>query len=113
MSTPEGTDAELPGHPGPAAPRPGGAAVVVRGLRKSFGAKEAVAGIDLDVAAGSCAGLVGPNGAGKTTSLSMMTGLLRPDAGQVVIRGPRVGVGPRAGEAGLVGGPGRGRPGCR
>ena len=62
-------------------------AISVRGLRKSFGAKEAVAGVDLEIAAGSCAGLVGPNGAGKTTSLSMMTGLLRPDAGQVVIDG--------------------------
>ncbi len=62
-------------------------AVVVRGLCKSFGAKEAVAGMDLEVAAGSLAGLVGPNGAGKTTSLSMMTGLLRPDAGQILING--------------------------
>jgi ABC-2 type transport system ATP-binding protein len=62
-------------------------AIEVRGLRKSFGEKEAVAGIDLNITAGSLAGLVGPNGAGKTTSLSMMTGLLRPDAGQVVIKG--------------------------
>ncbi len=62
-------------------------AIEVRGLRKSFGAKEAVAGIDLEIAAGSLAGLVGPNGAGKTTSLSMMTGLLRPGAGQVLIDG--------------------------
>jgi len=62
-------------------------AIEVRGLRKSFGPKEAVAGIDLEIAAGSLAGLVGPNGAGKTTSLSMMTGLLRPDAGQVLISG--------------------------
>jgi ABC-2 type transport system ATP-binding protein len=62
-------------------------AIVVRGLRKSFGAKEAVAGIDLEIAAGSLSGLVGPNGAGKTTSLSMMTGLLRPDSGQVLING--------------------------
>jgi len=62
-------------------------AIVVRGLRKSFGPKEAVAGIDLDIAAGSLAGLVGPNGAGKTTSLSMMTGLLRPDDGRVLING--------------------------
>ena len=65
----------------------GGPAIVVRDLRKSFGSKEAVAGVDLEIAAGSFAGLVGPNGAGKTTSLSMMTGLLRPDAGQVVING--------------------------
>jgi ABC-2 type transport system ATP-binding protein len=62
-------------------------AIEVRGLRKSFGTKEAVAGIDLEIAAGSLAGLVGPNGAGKTTSLSMMTGLLRPDAGRILING--------------------------
>jgi ABC-2 type transport system ATP-binding protein len=71
-------------------------AIVVRGLRKSFGAKEAVAGIDLEIAAGSFAGLVGPNGAGKTTSLSMMTGLLRPDAGQVVVGGKDVWADPPA-----------------
>ena len=62
-------------------------AIVVRGLRKRFGTKEAVAGIDLVIEAGSLAGLVGPNGAGKTTSLSMMTGLLRPDEGQILIDG--------------------------
>jgi ABC-2 type transport system ATP-binding protein len=77
----------------------GEAAIVVRGLRKRFGAQDAVAGIDLDVAAGSCAGLVGPNGAGKTTSLSMMTGLLRPDGGQVVINGLNVWSDPRAAKA--------------
>jgi ABC-2 type transport system ATP-binding protein len=75
-------------------------AVVVRGLRKSFGTKEAVAGIDLEIAAGSLAGLVGPNGAGKTTSLSMMTGLLRPDGGQILINGLDVwAYGPRAAKA--------------
>jgi ABC-2 type transport system ATP-binding protein len=67
--------------------RMGEPAIIVRGLHKSFGAKEAVAGINLEIAAGSLAGLVGPNGAGKTTSLSMMTGLLRPDLGQVLING--------------------------
>ena len=65
----------------------GGPAIAVTGLRKSFGPKEAVAGIDLEIAAGSLAGLVGPNGAGKTTSLSMMTGLLRPDGGRILIDG--------------------------
>ncbi len=74
-------------------------AIVVRGLHKSFGAKEAVAGVDLEIAAGSFAGLVGPNGAGKTTSLSMMTGLLRPDAGQVVINGVDVWADPVAAKA--------------
>ncbi|AIY01031.1 ABC-type multidrug transport system, ATPase component [Arthrobacter sp. PAMC 25486] len=43
--------------------------------------------INLDVPAGSFYGLVGPNGAGKTTSLSMATGLLRPDFGQVRVHG--------------------------
>jgi ABC-2 type transport system ATP-binding protein len=74
-------------------------AIAVHALRKSFGTKEAVAGIDLEIAAGSFAGLVGPNGAGKTTSLSMMTGLLRPDAGQVVINGLDVWADPVAAKA--------------
>src|SRR5437773_5551829 len=74
-------------------------AISVRGLRKSFGAKEAVAGIDLEIAAGSFAGLVGPNGAGKTTSLSMMTGLLRPDSGQILINGLDVWSDPPAAKA--------------
>ena len=77
----------------------GGPAIQVLGLRKSFGEKAAVAGIDLEIAAGSFAGLVGPNGAGKTTSLSMMTGLLRPDAGQVLINGLDVWADPPAAKA--------------
>ena len=77
----------------------GDPAIAVLGLRKSFGAKEAVAGIDLEIAAGSLAGLVGPNGAGKTTSLSMMTGLLRPDAGKVLINGVDVWADPPAAKA--------------
>jgi ABC-2 type transport system ATP-binding protein len=74
-------------------------AIVVRGLRKKFETKEAVAGIDLTIAAGSLAGLVGPNGAGKTTSLSMMTGLLRPDAGQILLNGHDVWSDPVAAKA--------------
>src|ERR1700727_1424095 len=74
-------------------------AIAVRGLRKSFGAKEAVAGINLDIAYGSLSGLVGPNGAGKTTSLSMMTGLLRPDMGSVAINGVSVWTDPAAAKA--------------
>ncbi len=77
----------------------GDSAIEVRALRKSFGTKEAVAGIDLDIAVGSLAGLVGPNGAGKTTSLSMMTGLLRPDGGKVLINGLDVWADPVAAKA--------------
>src|SRR5579863_6111749 len=76
-------------------------AIVVTELRKRFGPKEAVAGIDLEIAAGSLAGLVGPNGAGKTTSLSMMTGLLRPDGGQILINGIDVWEDPPAAKAAI------------
>lgn len=69
------------------APLDSDTAVSIRGVRKNFGRKVAVDGIDLDVPAGSLYGLVGPNGAGKTTTLSMVTGLLRPDEGQVFIYG--------------------------
>ncbi len=62
-------------------------ALALRGLAKRFGDKVAVAGIDLDVAAGSFFGLLGPNGAGKTTTLSMAVGLLRPDAGAAYVQG--------------------------
>jgi ABC-2 type transport system ATP-binding protein len=77
------------GVPPPSLDRSPGA-LSVRGLRKAFGAKVAVAGIDLDIPHGSFFGLVGPNGAGKTTTLGMVTGLLRPDAGLVLIDGVEV-----------------------
>ncbi|PRZ07781.1 ABC-2 type transport system ATP-binding protein [Isoptericola sp. CG 20/1183] len=75
-----------PGPATPGAPAPP-AALGLRGLWKKFGDKIAVAGIDLDVPAGSFFGLVGPNGAGKTTTLSMATGLLRPDFGTAHVLG--------------------------
>lgn len=67
-------------------------ALVIRGLVKSFGDSRAVDGIDLTVPSGSFYGLVGPNGAGKTTTLSVIAGLLRPDAGTVVVSGIDQGV---------------------
>ena len=57
------------------------AALSVRGLRKAFGPKVAVAGIDLDIPHGCFFGLVGPNGAGKTTTLGMVTGCCGPTPG--------------------------------
>jgi ABC-2 type transport system ATP-binding protein len=64
-----------------------GPALALRGLVKQFDTKVAVAGVDLDVPAGSFFGLLGPNGAGKTTTLSMTVGLLRPDAGRAFVLG--------------------------
>ena len=62
-------------------------AIEVRGLRKRYGAIEAVAGIDLRIARGEVFALLGPNGAGKTTSVEIMEGHRRRDAGEVSILG--------------------------
>jgi ABC-2 type transport system ATP-binding protein len=73
-------------------------ALRLRGLSKRYGTVQAVAGLDLDVPAGSFFGLVGPNGAGKTTTLSMATGLVRPDAGTVHVLGTDLWADPAAGK---------------
>jgi ABC-type multidrug transport system ATPase subunit len=57
------------------------------GVRKRFGAIEALRGLDLAVPAGSLFGLVGPNGAGKTTAFSIACGFLQPDVGRVSLLG--------------------------
>jgi len=59
----------------------------IRQLRKSFGALVAVDGVSFTVRQGECVGLLGPNGAGKTTTLSMLSGLLTPTSGEVLIEG--------------------------
>jgi ABC-2 type transport system ATP-binding protein len=56
-------------------------------LSKSFGEVRAVDGVSFEVRAGELYGLLGPNGAGKTTTISMIAGLLRPDAGDVWVDG--------------------------
>lgn len=65
----------------------GGAALEFHGLSRSFGGRVAVAGLDLEVPAGSVFGFLGPNGAGKTTTVRMMLGLLPPSAGSVRVLG--------------------------
>ena len=57
------------------------------GLRKAYGAVLAVNGVSLRAGKGETVGLLGPNGAGKTTTVSMIAGLVRPDAGEVRIGG--------------------------
>jgi len=65
-------------------------ALAARGLRKSYGELEVVAGIDLAVEPGECFGLLGPNGAGKTTTLKLCLGLVEPDGGEIELLGEPV-----------------------
>ncbi len=62
-------------------------AVQADGLRKRYGAKEALAGVDLEVPAGTVCGLLGPNGAGKTTIVRILATPLRPDGGSARVAG--------------------------
>ena len=66
---------------------PPGPAIVVRQLTKTFRKKVAVDGISFEVPRGRFFGFLGPNGAGKSTTIKMLTGLLRPTAGEVTIEG--------------------------
>ena len=62
-------------------------AIQIQQLHKRFGAVQALAGIDLDVAPGEFFGLLGPNGAGKTTLINVLAGLARADSGSVRVMG--------------------------
>jgi len=62
-------------------------AISVRGLRKSYGALEAVRGVDFDIEEGEVFGLLGPNGAGKTTTVEILEGYRARDAGEVTVLG--------------------------
>ena len=62
-------------------------AIQARGLVKRYGAKMALAGVDLDVPRGSVCGLLGPNGAGKTTAVRILTTLTAPDEGTATVAG--------------------------
>jgi ABC-2 type transport system ATP-binding protein len=62
-------------------------ALATRGLRKSYGSRLALDGLDLSVPTGVVYGFLGPNGAGKTTTMRLLTGLLHPDAGTIELLG--------------------------
>jgi ABC-2 type transport system ATP-binding protein len=62
-------------------------ALEIRGLRKSYGSRRALDGLDLTVPSGVVYGFLGPNGAGKTTTMRLLTGLLHPDGGTIEMLG--------------------------
>jgi len=69
-------------------------AVIAQGVRKRFGAIEALRGLDVSIRVGEIYGLLGPNGSGKTTFIRCVAGLLRPEAGTLTVLGhtPRAAV---------------------
>src|SRR4051812_11263413 len=69
------------------APVPREAPIEIRGLRKLYGKKPALDGVDWSVPAGSVVGLLGQNAAGKTTLIKSALGLVRPTAGRATIFG--------------------------
>lgn len=61
--------------------------IKISGLNKSFEHQNVLNGLNLEVASGALFGFIGPNGAGKTTTMKILAGLLKPDAGNIVIHG--------------------------
>lgn len=62
----------------------------IQGLQKRFGEKSVLHGVDLEVPQGSIFGFIGKNGAGKTTTMKTVLGLLRADAGEILVNGQPV-----------------------
>jgi ABC-2 type transport system ATP-binding protein len=77
-------------------PAVSGAAIEVRGLRKSYGDFEAVRGVDFEVRRGEVFGLLGPNGAGKTTTVEILEGYRERSDGEVTVLGFDPGARPRS-----------------
>jgi lipopolysaccharide export system ATP-binding protein len=68
----------------------GASKLTVRGLQKSYGAKQVVRDVSLEVESGEVIGLLGPNGAGKTTSFYMIVGLVPSEAGEILLDGETI-----------------------
>lgn len=69
---------------------PAGFRLETVGLKKRFGPRQVVNGVDLTVGTGEIVGLLGPNGAGKTVTFYMISGMLRPDSGVILLGGDDV-----------------------
>ncbi len=61
--------------------------VEFKGVNKSYGTKNVLKNIDLNIPKGKIVGLLGPNGSGKSTMIKLMNGLLQPDNGEIMING--------------------------
>ncbi len=75
--------------------------IAVENLVKRFGKFTAVDGVSIKVEPGQIHGFLGPNGAGKTTSIRMIAGLLKPDAGRILVNGHDLAREPEAAKASL------------
>ncbi|HWZ47352.1 MAG: lptB [Herbaspirillum sp.] len=64
--------------------------LIVRGLKKSYGTRQVVQDVSLEIESGEVVGLLGPNGAGKTTSFYMIVGLVPMDGGQIQLDGESI-----------------------
>ena len=64
--------------------------IEIKHITKTFGTKKAVDDLDLTIPTGEIVGFIGPNGAGKTTTIKMITGVLNPDEGEILINGKNI-----------------------
>ena len=76
--------------PEPASDNPDQPLLSVRNLGKSFQGLQAVANVNMDLASGQVIGIIGPNGSGKSTTINLICGFLKPDSGQISLRGRTV-----------------------
>ena len=76
--------------PEPARDNPDQPLLSVRDLSKSFQGLQAVADVNMDLASGQVIGIIGPNGSGKSTTINLICGFLKPDSGQISLRGRTV-----------------------
>ncbi|MET9491642.1 ATP-binding cassette domain-containing protein [Nocardia sp. NPDC006630] len=64
--------------------------LAVRGLRRAFGGVRAVDGVDITIVPGEFVSIIGPNGSGKSTTVNLISGVLKPDSGDILVRGKRI-----------------------